>query len=104
MFPGDIAIATEREIIRTIEDAVKPTSIILKLAHHGSRYSTGEEWLNYFRPIGAVASVGGTNTYGHPHPDVLGRLKENESLLWRTDYDGEVVFRVTETGLLVENR
>ncbi|GKU79750.1 ComEC/Rec2 family competence protein [Paenibacillus sp. L3-i20] len=104
LFPGDIAIATEREIIRTIEDAVKPTSIILKLAHHGSRYSTGEEWLNYFRPIGAVASVGGTNTYGHPHPDVLGRLKENESLLWRTDYDGEVVFRVTETGLLVENR
>ncbi|MBH5318165.1 DNA internalization-related competence protein ComEC/Rec2 [Paenibacillus sp. GSMTC-2017] len=101
LFPGDISSETEEEIVRTIEGGVQITSPILKLAHHGSRYSTSEKWLAYWKPKGAIASVGATNTYGHPHPDVLARLEGSRSMLWRTDLNGEIVFRVSEFRLYV---
>ena len=72
---------------------------IMKVAHHGSRFSTSEEWLAYWNPIGAVASVGATNSYGHPNPDVLSRLTASGAAVWRTDIDGDVRFTVTDQGL-----
>src|SRR5690606_8254776 len=79
----------------TSSSAPSPTSSlapvdILKLSHHGSRYSTAPEWLSYWRPAESVASVGRTNSYGHPHPDVASRVREAGSVLRRTDADGEV--------------
>ncbi|MGM0880681.1 MAG: ComEC/Rec2 family competence protein [Bacillota bacterium] len=75
---------------------------VMKVAHHGSRYSTGEEWLQYWKPLSAVASAGASNSYGHPHPDVLSRLAQAETGVWRTDRDGEVRFKVTESGLFMQ--
>ena len=51
----------------------------LKTAHHGSRYSTGAEFLEIVRPELAVVSCSATNTYGHPSPDTLERLKKSGS-------------------------
>lgn len=48
---------------------------ILKVAHHGSRNSTSEEFLSYVRPRIAVISCGKDNRYGHPHKELLERLK-----------------------------
>jgi len=104
---GDIDAATERSIIASSRANSLPAPkaaerfIILKLAHHGSRYSTSEEWLSYWSPIGAVASASATNSYGHPHPDVLARVQGASSLLWRTDIDGEIQFQVTADGIAV---
>ncbi|MGO4375285.1 ComEC/Rec2 family competence protein, partial [Paenibacillus sp. MCAF20] len=76
---------------------------VLKIAHHGSRFSTSDEWLHYWRPMGAAASVGATNSYGHPHPDVLAKLAAAGARLWRTDLDGEIQFSISEKGLFVGN-
>ncbi|MFF2887804.1 ComEC/Rec2 family competence protein [Paenibacillus sp. NPDC057967] len=102
LFTGDISTRTESAIVRmTRERILVPEEPIdmMKVAHHGSRHSTGNEWLSYWRPSGAVASVGATNTYGHPHPDVLGRLEAAGVVLWRTDTGGEARFRVSSKGI-----
>lgn len=121
VFSGDIGAATERLIVRKElerqgEGAVRgsvtasgraekheATPPILKIAHHGSRYSTSEEWLLYWSPAAAVVSVSAWNTYGHPHPDTVGRVKRTGAALWRTDRDGEVSFRVTKKEAFASN-
>ena len=63
---------------------------LLKAAHHGSRFSTGEAFLEETRPHDAVISVGRANSYGHPNPQVLERLKAAGVRVWRTDEVGTV--------------
>lgn len=52
---------------------------VLKVAHHGSRYSTGTEFLKITKPELAIISAGKNNSYGHPHKELLERLDEMES-------------------------
>ena len=61
---------------------------VLKTAHHGSRFSTGEAFLQETRPRDAVISVGRANSYGHPNPQVLDRLSAAGVRVWRTDQVG----------------
>ncbi|MDQ6423325.1 DNA internalization-related competence protein ComEC/Rec2 [Paenibacillus sp. LHD-117] len=103
LFTGDIGARTEAAILAEIErrdaDAGYLSSDpadIMKIAHHGSKYSTSQEWLDYWSPRGTVISVGGSNTYGHPHPDVVGRLERSGASIWRTDTGGEAAFLVTK--------
>lgn len=63
---------------------------VLKAGHHGSKTSTTQALLNAALPSAAVISVGKDNRYGHPHPDVLERLRGIN--LWRTDENGSVQF------------
>lgn len=49
---------------------------ILKVAHHGSGYSSSEAFLGWMHPDYAVISCGEKNRYGHPHPDALKRLSD----------------------------
>ena len=53
---------------------------LLKVGHHGSRGSTGDEWLDALAPAVAVISVG-RNDYGHPAPATLARLRR---MAWRS--------------------
>ena len=62
---------------------------LLKVGHHGSRGSTGDELLDSLRPLAAVVSVG-RNDYGHPAPATLARLAAHQVRVFRTDRDGEV--------------
>ncbi len=62
---------------------------LLKLAHHGSRFSSGAAFLAETAPGDAVISVG-RNTYGHPNAEVLGRLQAQGVHVWRTDQSGAV--------------
>ncbi len=63
---------------------------LLKVAHHGSRFATSEEFVKRTHPKVAVASVGEWNTFGHPNPDVIRRLERNGAKVYRTDRDGAV--------------
>ncbi len=63
---------------------------VLKVGHHGSRYASTREWLQYWQPKYAVISAGARNIYGHPHPDTLGRLKKAGAEIWRTDKHGGI--------------
>ncbi|WP_346834333.1 ComEC/Rec2 family competence protein [Paenibacillus polymyxa] len=74
---------------------------VMKVAHHGSKYSTSEEWLSYWQPKVSVISVGASNTYGHPNKAVLERLAEIDSAIYRTDTMGEVQIRAQQGKLSV---
>lgn len=69
---------------------------VLKIAHHGSKTSSTEAWLQYWKAKTAVISAGVNNTYGHPNPGVMERLEATGSDIYRTDQMGEVQIRVKD--------
>jgi competence protein ComEC len=84
LFAGDAGFPAELEM-RTRTRMVD----LLKVGHHGSRGSTGNEWLDSLRAKAAVISVG-HNNYGHPAPATVARLRQHGVALWRTDQDGTI--------------
>ncbi len=87
LFTGDLDGASEPSLSRVGEVNV------LKVAHHGSRYSTTAEFVNRLNPQLALISVG-NNGYGHPSPDVLARLEKAGASILRTDLDGAVFISI----------
>jgi competence protein ComEC len=77
---------------------------LLKVGHHGSRSATGEAWLDELSPRIAVISVGRGNRYGHPHAEVMERLRRHGISLWRTDQDGTVTVTVDGSVLRARGR
>lgn len=63
---------------------------ILKVAHHGSKNSTGEDFLNSVKPVLSVISCGKDNRYGHPHEELIGRLSEINSEILTTAVSGAI--------------
>jgi len=90
LFTGDISSAQEKKILPLISCL---GNRILKVAHHGSRYSSCAQFLKEFNPQIAIIEVG-ENRYGHPHPDVVQRLKDIRVKIFRTDLDGTIRFKV----------
>ncbi len=72
---------------------------ILKVGHHGSKYSSGEKFLEAVSPKLAVVGVGEGNRYGHPTPEALQRLQGSGAMVFRTDMDGTVSV-LTENNVL----
>ena len=73
---------------------------VLKLGHHGSYTSTGERLLRKIKPNIGLISVGKNNLYKHPSKIVLDRLENMD--IYRTDYDGSVLFRIKNNKLQIE--
>jgi len=97
LFTADIDMAGERKIIDKIASSQAPRndglkSDVLKVAHHGSKYSTSEEFLQAVSPEIAVIEVGKDNTYGHPTPETLQRLEKFGIKVLRTDVNNTVKF------------
>ncbi|QQS61362.1 MAG: MBL fold metallo-hydrolase [Candidatus Moraniibacteriota bacterium] len=65
---------------------------VLKVAHHGSKSSTTENFLEKIHPIDAIISVGNDNKYGHPDSDILKRLEERDVRIVRTDVSGTITY------------
>jgi beta-lactamase superfamily II metal-dependent hydrolase len=76
-----------------------PPIDVLKVAHHGSRYSTTSTVLADTRPRVAVISVG-PNSYGHPTPATVGRLLAAGSRVYTTWKNGGVTFNVSAAGAM----
>ncbi|WP_068674372.1 DNA internalization-related competence protein ComEC/Rec2 [Oceanobacillus sp. Castelsardo] len=89
LFTGDIGIETEKYIINKYPDLKVD---VLKVGHHGSNTSTGEELLKQINPKFAFISVGKNNRYGHPSPEVIQRMKDNDIVIFRTDEHGAVQY------------
>lgn len=66
---------------------------VLKVAHHGSKSSTGNYLFKMISPKVALISCGKNNLYGHPHQEVLKRLQSNGVVIYRSDYNGMVSIR-----------
>jgi len=74
------------------ENELQPTDV-LKVAHHGSRTSSTQAFLDAVRPVFAIISVGQDNSYGHPNADAIDRLLDHNAVVYRTDLDGLVSIR-----------
>lgn len=89
LFTGDIDMENE---VALVASGLLGEVDVLKVAHHGSKYSSGEEFLVNLSPKYAVISVGKKNTYGHPAPEVLMKLSAVGASVLRTDQLGEIGF------------
>lgn len=72
-------------------DALSPPIRVLKLAHHGSRTSSSEAFLDTYQPAVALVSAGQDNLFGHPTAVVLDRLRQRGVNVFRTDRDGATI-------------
>ena len=97
MFMGDASVTTEKEIMNkyNLQDID-----VLKVGHHGSKTSSGKEFIDDINPKYAIISVGKHNKYGHPNKEVLDNLKE--SRIYRTDQDGSIMFKIKNNKLKIE--
>lgn len=86
LFTGD----GERMAEAAAADRLKNIDL-LKVGHHGSKNSSGKEFLGQIRPKAAVISCGRDNSYGHPHREVLERLKEADCRYFITAFQGAVL-------------
>lgn len=87
LFTGD-ATSNVEELI--LDEDLK--SDVLKVAHHGSNYSSTDEFLDRVDPDYAVISVGLNNTYNHPSESTLQKLSSRNIKVYRTDQDGTIIF------------
>jgi competence protein ComEC len=74
---------------------------VLKVAHHGSRTSSSPTFLDALRPDIALVSVGRANLFGHPASDVMARLEQRQTTIFRTDQDGAVILDTDGTRIEV---
>ena len=87
LLPGDAEEQTEH---RMVSKDLNLTAKILKVAHHGSKYASSDDFLKRVKPEVAIISCGEWNRYGHPAQPVLDRLKAANVKLYRTDMQGEI--------------
>ncbi|MBS8264976.1 DNA internalization-related competence protein ComEC/Rec2 [Mesobacillus boroniphilus] len=90
LFTGDLGNEGENSIVRKIKDI---DIDVLKVGHHGSKYSSSELFLERTNPDFAVISVGEKNRYGHPGKEVIRRLEERGTQIFRTDEDGAIIYK-----------
>lgn len=90
--------AEEQSEQRLLSKDTELSAKILKVAHHGSKYATANDFLKRVHPETAIISTGEWNRYGHPWQAVLDRLKTAEVKVYRTDLQGEVT--ITTKGKL----
>ncbi len=74
---------------------------ILKVAHHGSENSTSMELLKIISPRIALISAGKNNRYGHPHEELLQRLRENRCIIYQTKENGAIMLRTDGNSLTI---
>lgn len=96
LFTGDAGFVTEEFLAEKYGKGL--TADILKVGHHGSAGSSGENFLSVVAPTVAVISVGRSNGFGLPSGAVLERIGNIGATIYRTDLDGNIVFLVDESG------
>ena len=89
LFTGDIESPAEKEILAGGENVDVD---FLKIAHHGSKYSSSAEFLDATSPGTAIISVGANNSYGHPAGETLEKLNSKNINILRTDEMGDINF------------
>ncbi|MCR5557272.1 MAG: DNA internalization-related competence protein ComEC/Rec2 [Butyrivibrio sp.] len=101
LFTGDVEEEGQRHILRDIRanPAIFSNITLLKVAHHGSMYTTDEEFLKLISPEIALISCGRENRYGHPHEELIKRLEKIGSVIYRTDESGAITINVRRNRL-----
>lgn len=95
LFTGDIGAKIENQIAKKYDVNVD----VLKVAHHGSSYSSPVAFIKEASPQYSIVSVGKENNYGHPDKNVVNRLNKYSTSVLRTDKKGTIVITSTGTKL-----
>jgi competence protein ComEC len=95
LFMGDAEHQTEQRMLSKDLDL---KAKILKVAHHGSKYATSEDFVKRVKPEAAIISDGAWNRYGHPAQAVLDRLRAANVKVSRTDLQGEITITTRGKG------
>lgn len=85
LLTGDISASVERYLAGKYDLSAD----ILKVSHHGSKYSSDGIFLEEVAPSVALIGVG-ENRYGHPTEEALGRVHEAGARMFRTDLHGNI--------------
>ena len=103
LFMGDADAQASLAAVRVMDaDMPQDTIELLKAAHHGSKYSTSEEFLRLVGPRVALISAGVDNSYGHPHEETLARLYEQGCDSYQTPESGAITMHVDGRGMRVK--
>ncbi len=97
LFPGDLERAGERSVASRAGPSLR--SDVLIAPHHGSRGSCTRFFLERVRPRYVIISCGKGNTFGFPHRDTIGRIREAKAGIIRTDEGGAVELTMGPHGL-----
>lgn len=100
LFVGDAGIAAEKRLIELygknslgeISDSI--ACDILKVGHHGSRNSSGSDFLKRVSAMYGIISCGKDNRYGHPHAETLERLKMADTKYMTTKEHGAIILSI----------
>ena len=98
LFTGDIEKVAEQELIKQYTNELH--SDILKVAHHGSKTSSTEDFLKKVKPKIALIGVGADNAFGHPNEEVLQRIYKYTNKIYRTDICGEICIKFTKKSII----
>lgn len=100
LLTGDIEHPSEQRLV-TREGRDLAADVLL-VPHHGSRTSSNEQFLAAVRPSLAIVPTGYRNRFGHPSPEVLARYAALDARVLRTDRDGAVTVRISQSGAAAE--
>lgn len=93
LLTGDVEGEGEKALLAKLQSREINSVTMLKAAHHGSRNSTSSEFLKQLYSQAVIISCGQNNRYGHPHEELLERLEQAGSHVFRTDQGGAVILR-----------
>lgn len=88
LFMGDAEEVSENEIMNSGYDV---SADLIKIGHHGSNSSSGENFLNSVKSKYGIISIGAGNSYGHPTKEVMERLKNKDITVYRTDENSTII-------------
>lgn len=98
LLTGDAEPETEQHLLGLPNGPAALRASLLKVAHHGGRYSSTEPFLRAVSPRLAFVSAGTGNDYGHPSPETLLRLAGVGAVVYRTDVSGHLTARSLDGG------
>ncbi len=87
LFTGDIEEDRENTLI---EKGKNVKADVLKVPHHGSNTSSSKMFIDRVKPSVSIISVGESNNFNHPNPDVVSLLEDISTKVYRTDKNGAI--------------
>lgn len=101
LLTGDVEGGGEMQLTKQLEESyLDCTWEVLKVAHHGSKNSSTEEFLRQVQPTYALISAGQGNRYGHPHQETVKRIADVGSKVYSTQENGAIIAEVEDGELL----
>lgn len=99
LFTGDVEAEGENVLVRRLAGQ---RFTVLKVAHHGSKNSTTEAFLQNVKPEVAIISAGEGNSYGHPHKETIRRLQNTGCQILETVKNGAITLQTDGNTLTID--